>query len=140
MAMNKKEQAEMDALRQELALHKAMRLSDGERLQPLPVLEMLEESPGSLLIGWFEHNYDLSWHVSQGCSNQGSHSIDDIRQTSRQTCGRPYAKRSEALKAARWDVARRAAEALVRLDSEIARTEQKEATGEYPVAYVKKRG
>lgn len=137
MAMSKSEKAEMERLKQELAMAKAMRLPDYARPESLPVREVLGEFSDALLIGWFEHNHSLTWRVTQGCSSTVSYNPNCMERTTTQTCGRPYAKKSDVLKAARWDISRETARVLASLDQVITETEQKEATGEIPPAYVK---
>lgn len=73
-------------------------------------------SPKHLITGWFWHAYADNFRITQGCSNWANHNSGGIDKTTTQNMGRIYRTKAEAFCAARWDMCRRFAAALVRLD------------------------
>jgi hypothetical protein len=130
MAMNKKEQAEMDALRNALAEAKAMRWPDYPA--PAPVTRQWIEAnlvdggmkygrPQKVARGWF-YNSHLGGYgspgVTYGCSDGMNHDkVED--KTSVQGAGRMYATKLEALQALRIELTQRCAGILASVDRQI---------------------
>ena len=123
MAMNKKEQAEMDRLRSDLALARAMRWPSYPK--PAPVTrEWIDANlvdgglkygkPQRVARGWFINSY-VSFvsapHVTFGCSDGYNHDREGDT-TAVQQMGCMYATKEEALQALRWEVTERVAAIL----------------------------
>lgn len=117
MALTKKEAAEMDALREQLAQERAMRWP--EYGEPAPV-QLAGIAGDALTVGWFVHTWATEYSVSQGCSNGYNHSDRDTTRAITQGAGCFYDTRREALQQARIELTRRFAKALAGLDAEIA--------------------
>lgn len=117
MAMTKKERAEVDDLRRELALHKAL----GWPQYPEPVPIDAEEATknlgwGKLIVAWWFNSY--SHTVGQGCFDRIGHSKHSTDKTnSRDTGGPWYTSKRDALAALRWAATREAAKELARVDA-----------------------
>jgi hypothetical protein len=130
MAMNKKELAEVDRLRSDLALARAMRWPSYAK----PASMTHEEIKASLVDGgkrfgvtqrvargWFYNAY-LGSHsahrVTYGCSDGLNHDSDGDT-TSTQQMGRMYATKREALQALRLDLTETCAKVLAAVDRQI---------------------
>jgi hypothetical protein len=136
MAMNKSEKAEMEALRNALALSRAMRFPDYPVPQPMTYEEIRSSlTDGGLRFGsrqkvargWF-YNAHLGGHgpysnrVTYGCSDGIHHSIDGDVTTSQGT-GQMYRTREEASRALRHELTTKCAEVLAAVDRAIAAQE-----------------
>lgn len=91
MAMTKKEREEMERLRSDAEMYRALRWSDGEPPKPMRV----EWLGGKLQAGWFVNEYKAAnldgWDVvSLGCSNGASHSRSRTDKTESQGAGVLY--------------------------------------------------
>jgi hypothetical protein len=121
MAMNKKEQAEMESLREQLRLAKALCWPTSPKPVPLTsdeiktMSQLIENLP---IIGWFGFGWEGGWRVSQGCSNGTSHSTHFTTKTSSQGCGRIFRTRDEAFLMARWEACETSAKMLANIDKE----------------------
>ena len=127
MAMNKKEQAEMDRLRSDLALARAMRWPSYPK--PAPVTrEWIDANlvDGGMQMGrrqrvargWFINSYIDGYgspRATFGCSDGYGHNSDGDTTTT-QKMGRMYATKEEALQALRWEVTERVAAILAGID------------------------
>jgi hypothetical protein len=137
MAMNKKEQAEMQSLRDALDMARAMRWPDYPL--PAPVTRawidanlvdggMRHGSPQKVARGWFYNSYFDSLsrpRITYGCSN-GVHHETSGDTTSTQTMGRMYATKREALQALRIELTQRCAGILASIDRQISDAERTE--------------
>ncbi len=131
MAMNKKEQDEMQRLRDDLALSRALRWPDYPRPTPVDrdwVDANLAEGgvqygrPQMVARGWFYNAYigGMRGHeVTYGCSNGMSHSSSGDLTTS-QGMGRMFATKREALQALRLELTERCAGILAVVDQQLA--------------------
>lgn len=130
MAMNKKEQAEMQRLRDDLALVRAMRWPDYPRPSPVN-REWIDanlvdggEQYGrrqKVARGWFYNAYlgSISGHgVSYGCSSGMSHNTHGDTTTTQQM-GRMYATKREALQALRLELTEKCAGVLAAVDRQL---------------------
>lgn len=131
MAMNKSERAEMERLRKDLALAKAMRWPGYARPESVSrewINQNLEE--GGLRFGkservargWFYNAYLSGTNVVSaptfGCSNGISHSSDgDV--TTTQNMGRMYPTKLDALHCLRLDLTEKCARVLADVDRQI---------------------
>ena len=111
MAMNKKELAELDALRMEVRVAKAFRLGS-------PVARDLPPPTGSLALtrGW-----NFNWHskaVFMACSDVISNG-EGWEKTTSQNPRHLFSTELVALKALRYEVAYRAARELADIDARI---------------------
>ena len=122
MAMNKKEQAEMQALREQLALAQALRWPDYTAPTPINTRSL---KFNDLLVGWYGHEWDGGYNVGQGCTNGRYHSTHSTEKTTTQGAGVFYATRLEALRAVRLAMTQRCAKILARIDQEIVAEERK---------------
>ena len=115
MSMNKKEQAEVAALRHELGIAKALRFTD-----PVAPDVDIPTSFQKVVNGW---NYHVStWdgaRVEKSCTSSGSHSWGNWDKTTSQGPRRLYSTELRATLAARSELARLCAEALARVDARI---------------------
>lgn len=126
MAMNKREQAELDTARQALA--SALALGWPCVLRPKSVdRETIRSATdgNDLYIGWSCHVYlggsiGRTWTVIQGCSNGINHCWDATDRTTTQGCGQFYATQLDALLEARWRVCEQTAKTLAEIDLAIA--------------------
>jgi hypothetical protein len=112
MAMNKKEQAEMEALKHELRVARAMRFTD-----PVPKDVFPPQTMHELVTGWVYNAH--SKRVDVACTNSVNHAVG---QTDRTTSQRPilmYSSRLLALKGLRHELERKYAEELAELDRKI---------------------
>lgn len=133
MAMNKKELAEMERLRADLALARALRWPSYPKPKPV-TREWIEANlidgdpkygsgrPSRIAQGWFYSAYLGGYRgpdVSHGCSDGLYHSPSDPRKTTTQNMGRMYATKAEALMALRHDVTETVANILARIDRDL---------------------
>lgn len=135
MAMNKKEQAEMEALRDALAKAKAMRWPDYP--MPAPVTRQWIDAnlvdggikygkPQKVARGWFTYSHIDGYRrpgASYGCSDGINHDTSSDT-TSTQNMGRMYATKLEALQAVRIEVTQRVAGILASIDRQISEVER----------------
>lgn len=131
MAMNKKEQAEMQRLRDDLALSRALRWPD--YLRPAPVdrdwitANLVEGGsqyghPQKVARGWFcnAHLGGMSGYgATYGCSN-GIHHNTSGDVTTTQNMGRMFATKREALQALRLELTEKCASVLAAVDRQLA--------------------
>jgi hypothetical protein len=131
MAMNKKERAEMDRLRDDLALSRSLRWPDYPRPKKVS-LEWIKANlvsggikyghPQEVARGWF-YNANIGsysqYTVTYGCSDGIYHNRDGDTPSS-QNIGRMYATRLEALQALRIDLTEQCARILADVDKQIA--------------------
>lgn len=116
--MTKKEQAELDRLKQELDEAKALRYPIEAKPRAVPVDGEIIQRDG-LQIGWFQSNYETNFSTSKGCRNRVHHCAYDTKKTTTQTVGVMYHSRHDALLIARWEMTHRFAKALAKIDLEI---------------------
>jgi len=119
--MTKKEQIEMDSMRRQVAHSRA--LCWPTMPEPMPVdMEVIRNKPfhQKLTTGWFMHTWNDEYRVTRGCSDGYQHSGYDDTRTTTQGPGKMYATKADALLAARWEICRRIAAVLVKLDAEAA--------------------
>lgn len=129
MAMNKKEQAAMNRLRDDLALSRAMRWPD----YPKPAAMSVEQIKANLVDGGTKHGRPQrvarGWfynahngYLSYGCSDGYFHDrVGDT--TSSQTAGYMFATKAEAARAMRHDMTIAFAAKLAAVDRMIADAE-----------------
>lgn len=118
--MNKKEQAEMESLREQLRLAKALCWPAGPKPMPMTEEEIQSTAKSFLgvVVGWFAHGHKNGFGVQQGCSNGTTHSSYSTTKTSTKGGGRMFTTRDEAYLMARWEVCESAAKLLAQLDKE----------------------
>lgn len=114
--MNKKEQAEMEALRHELRLAKALRWTD-------PVSRDLPPPPNESKVGTLSRGYNgWSWNnefsVAKACSSCSSHG-GGWEKTGSQRPMHLFSTRLLALRHVRNECEQRAAKTLAAIDAEI---------------------
>lgn len=120
MAMTKKEQSEMESLREQLRLAKALCWPTS----PKPVsishdnLREWSRHDDEPQIGWFGWGWDGGFKVSKGCSGGTTHSKTCTDKTTSQGGGRMFTSRDEAYLMARWEVCEATAKLLAQLDKE----------------------
>lgn len=125
MAMNKKEQAEMERLRDELAKAKALRWPTYTKPAPIVVGYVGYKK---LVTGWNAHTWNAEYSVREGCTDGMHHNTHGTDKTTTQGPGRFYQTRLEALRVARLEMTERFAEALARIDRAIEAEEEKVAS------------
>jgi hypothetical protein len=114
MAMNKKEQAEMERLRDELRLAKALRFT--EKVEPdVPI----PESFSGLAKGFLYNSYLAEPRVVPACSSSVSHGWGNSDRTTTQQPRRLYSTRLLALRACRHDLEKQCAKLLADIDAQI---------------------
>lgn len=136
MAMNKTERAEMERLRNYLALARAMRWPS----YPKPAPMSLEQIRANLVFGgikygtakqkvargWFINSYlGGGFHQHQatyGCSDGNNHSTEGDVTTS-QNRGEMYATKADALRALRIELTEKMAKVLANVDRQIEESE-----------------
>lgn len=121
--MTKKEQAQMDALEKALATARALCYPQYPKPKSMTVDELTpaeNKYAGGVVVAWHQHNHECSYRVGQGCSNGTFHSYHDTEKTTSQSPGVFYRTKLEALQAARHEMTERFAQALARIDAEIA--------------------
>lgn len=117
MAMNKKELAEMDKLRRDVDLARALSWPSYSMPKAMTKAEIDDRAPGvGATPGWFWNKYEES--VNLGCSNGYSHNSSGPK-TSTQGMGRMMRTRLQALQALRIEVTVSCAERLARIDAMI---------------------
>lgn len=131
MAMNKSEKAEMDRLRHDLALARAMRWPDYPRPAPMTREDIAANlidggmkygSPQKVARGWFVFSHLGGFsdgRVSYGCSDGIHHSAEGDATTTKQM-GVMYATKRDALHVLRLELTEKCAEILARVDRMIA--------------------
>lgn len=124
MAMNKKEQAEMDALRKELAIAKALRFTDKVKPDvPPPTGGGFSNGSMDLTRGWDAHaclsSYN-SYRVEKACSSSVHHGTG-WEKTSSQWPRHLYSTRLLALRACRNQLEELVARSLAEIDLDIER-------------------
>lgn len=119
MAMTKKEQAEMEDLKRQLAIAKAFRFTN-------PVNKDVAPPSGgwgsTLSTGWVFNSYTKK--VDVACSSQVHHAIGKTDKTSTQNPIWMFSSKLLALKALRHDLERKFAEELANIDKMIEIEEQ----------------
>lgn len=112
--MNKKEQAEMNALKMELALAKALRFTE------LVLPDIPEPKPGDALVPGYRYNaYYQNPRVEPSCSTGTSHGFGTNTQTISQRPIEQYSTRLLALKALRNEMEIQCAKLLAGIDLKI---------------------
>ena len=96
MGMNKREQAEMDSLKQQLREAKALRFTED---CPPDVLPPRSEDVERLRSGWWFNAYGCT--VDQGCTSQSFHSLRSTDKTDSQRPKSLYSSRLLALRGLR---------------------------------------
>ncbi len=112
MAMNKSEKTAMDDLRQELAIAKALRMTDEVEPDLKP-----PESFGVLVKGWIFNSYSLT--VNRACTSNVNHSHGSDTATTSKGTMCLYSTKLLALKAMRSQAAREFAVKLATIDKKI---------------------
>ncbi len=131
MAMNKRETAEMQALRDRVAFLEAQMPQD--KLEAPSTMTREEKPYGVLTRGWFINSWSLrqdasmSGAVELGCTDGIFHSRSNPNKTSTQTTGSMYRSRLDALIALKVEVSKHFFTAIGKLDTEI-RKEKKSPT------------
>lgn len=122
MAMTKKEQAEMERLRFDLALARAMRWPSYPKPASMTVAEIKDSlvdggvqygSPQKVARGWFTNAY--SQRLTYGCSNGISHNNDGDKTTT-QNMGQMYRTKADAARAMRFEMTEDFAKKLAAVD------------------------
>lgn len=121
--MNKKEQAEMQELREQLAMAKALKWPSYTAPRSFDYSNYKFEYSKPLQ-GWFQWSNGTDYRVTLGCSSGVSHSTDNPTKTSTQTGGRFYVSKLDALKVARCQMSERFAKVLAKIDAEISSEEK----------------
>lgn len=125
--MTKREQAEMDALRKEVRIARALRFS--EPVEPdVPIPSGFSELSTGFYV-WAngpDRVHHRSVAVDVACSSSSGHAFGSTAKTNSQGPRRLYSSRLLALKAGRADLARQCAESLAWVDEQIEK-EEKEA-------------
>lgn len=126
MAMTKKEQAEMQALRDEIRLAKALRWTG-----PAPTKDVPPPTGwGELSVGWwYRENEQWGDKVDQGCSSSVTHSTHSTTKTSTQGPRYFYSTKLRALQALRVEVELVSAKRLAAIDAQIEAELAKEQGG-----------
>ena len=122
MAMNKKEQAEMESLRDQLRLAQALRYTEPVAKDVKPPL------CGGLMTGFLYNACPNSWRVEPACSSSSYHSFGRDDKTDSQQPAWLYSTRLLALRACRNDAERRSAKWLAEIDEAIAEELAKQPT------------
>jgi len=121
--MTRKEQAQMDSLAKALAEARALCYPQYPKPKSMSVDELTpaeNKYTSGVVVAWHQNNYDCSYRVGQGCSNGVSHDMHGTERTTTQTAGVFYHTKLEALQVARHEMTERFAQALARIDAEIA--------------------
>lgn len=119
MAMNKREQAEMDALREDLRIAKALRFT--ERVEPdVPPPETIGEG---LTTGFLFNSNRQYENVVKACSSCVGHSFGDDTRTSTQNAAPLYSSALLAYRACRNEMELRFAKTLADIDMKIEELE-----------------
>ena len=132
--MTKKEQALVADLERKILLLKAWRLTEEVKPDVAP-----PEGCDDLSYGYHAHAWSLNWRIERAASGKTYHYIGDSliadlnKGVNRYFSGsqnpiRLFSTRSAALRAARYQIERHAAEALAKLDAEIAAAQAEEQT------------
>jgi hypothetical protein len=114
MAMNKKEQAEMERLRDELRLAKALRFTEAVKPDVIP-----PESFSGLVKGFLYNAYYAEPRVVPACSSSTSHGWGRDDKTTTQQPRSLYSTRLLALRACRHDLEKQCAKLLAEIDRQI---------------------
>lgn len=129
MAMTKAEKAEVDRLREDLALARAMRWPSYPKPAPMTRAEIDANKvdggirygqPQRVARGWFPNAYDQ--RVTYGCSD-GIHHDRGGNTTSSQQMGVMYAAKADALRAIRIEMTLAFAKKLAAVDQQIDEAE-----------------
>lgn len=112
MAMNKKEQAELEELRKQLAIAKAFRFTEPVERDVQP-----PESYSALATGWVYNEYNCM--VSVACSNSVHHAVGRTDKTNTQRPISMYSSKLLALKGLRNALEQKYAKALADIDAQI---------------------
>jgi len=141
--MNKKEQAEMQKMRDDLALARAMRWPDYPKPAPMSRDEIKAKLvEGGIQFGrrqmvargWFYNAY-LGWYsaprATYGCSDGLNHNSEGDT-TSTQNVGRLFVTQSDALRALRLDLTEQCARVLAAVDRQIADADNAALSPEAP--------
>lgn len=125
MSMNKKETAEMERLREELRIAKALRFTD-EVLPDVPIPEPGFGQP--LAVGFLFNAYvgTHSTRVEPACSSSTGHSFGGTDKTTTQRGVRLFSTRLMALRACRHEVELQVAKILADIDRQIEAELKKE--------------
>lgn len=118
MAMNKKEKAELDKLKQELRLAKALRWTvpiEPDVSPPPPFTEMKR--------GWLYNDYITSARVEPACASSHFHAFGQTDRTTTQGTRSLFSSRLLALKALRHRLELKCAEILAKIDKDIEEIE-----------------
>lgn len=118
MAMTKKEQAEMEQLRKDLRLARALRFTE-----PVSPNVKPPSSSGELTKGWIPLGTYESMRAAPACSSSGGHGWDTQEKTYSQGSRWLFSTKLLALKAGRNEIERQCAAALARIDEEIEMVE-----------------
>lgn len=111
--MNKKEQAEIEELRNQLRIAKAFRFT--EKVEPdVPIPELFSRE---LSKGFSFNSY--TGEISRACSSSISHSVHNDEKTTTQCPRCLYSTRTLALKAMRYEMEQRFAKELADVDKQI---------------------
>jgi hypothetical protein len=120
MAMTKREQAEMQGLRQELRLAKALRFTAAVAPDvPIP------ERYGVLAKGFLFHTHGDGFRAVPACSDSCSHSFGSDDKPNSQQARRLYSTRLLALRACRNEAEQHCAKLLAEINEAIEKEEGK---------------
>jgi len=114
MAMNKAERAEMENLKQQLAIERAWR-----RTQQVQPDVMPPSSFSGLSVGWVSCGADYQPFVSEACSSSVFHSVGRTDKTTTQRAICMYSTKILALKQSRYRLEQYAATKLAEIDAMI---------------------
>lgn len=114
MAMTKKEQAEMEQLRKDLRLARALRFTEPVKPDVPP-----PSNSGELTKGWIPLGTYESMRAAPACSSSVGHGWDTQEKTHSHGSRSLYSTKLLALKAGRNEIERQCAMALARIDEDI---------------------
>lgn len=115
--MNKKEQAEMDGLRNQLRIAKALRFT--EAVGPDVPIPSRAAPHAELSKGWLYHQWHGEFRVEIACSSVVNHAVGRNDRTTTQQPRELYSSKLRALRDCRAAMEMDFAKALARVDAEI---------------------
>lgn len=113
--MNKKEQQQMEDMKQELRLVRALRFTDKVEFDVPPP----SGYSGALTTGYHAWSYGSGPSVEVACSSSTSHAYGSTVKTNSQGCRSLYSTKLLALRALRYGVEQECASRLARVDAMI---------------------
>lgn len=114
----------------DLALSRSFCWPTSPEPKPVHTDALLGDAWRKLYVGWHVHTNGEHYEVRQGCCSRVYHNTHGIYKTTTQGTGTFYQSKMDALIVARWQLCRRFAESLARLDEEM------KASLNAPCAYI----